>query len=193
MLVPQADTIQELAFRAKAGTGSSAKPSAIEREIIDLFEQFRNPLLRYVIAFGLSVHDGEEIIQEVFLALFRHLKAGKPERNLRGWIFRVAHNLALKQRLANRKAQTVLNFDEAEADRLPDQAADPEEQAASNQRLQRLQAVVRALPEQDRCCLYLRAEGLRYREIAATLGISLGAVSLGLARSLARMERATQG
>jgi RNA polymerase sigma-70 factor (ECF subfamily) len=191
MLVPQADTIRELAFRAKAGTGSSAKPSAIEREIIDLFEQFRNPLLRYVIAFGLSVPDGEEIIQEVFLALFRHLKAGKSERNLRGWIFRVAHNLALKQRLANRKAQAVLNFDEAE--RLPDQAADPEEQATSNQRLQRLQAVVRALPEQDRCCLYLRAEGLRYREIAATLGISLGAVSIGLARSLARMERATQG
>jgi RNA polymerase sigma-70 factor, ECF subfamily len=193
MLVPQADSIRELAFPANAGLGSWAKPSPIEREIIDLFEQFRNPLLRYVIAFGLSVHDGEEIIQEVFLALFRHLKSGKSRRNLRGWIFRVAHNLALKQRLANRKAQAVLNFDEAEAHGLPDLTANPEEQAASNQRLQRLQAVVRALPEQDRCCLYLRAEGLRYREIAATLGISLGAVSIGLTRSLARMERATQG
>jgi RNA polymerase sigma-70 factor (ECF subfamily) len=36
----------------------------------------------------------------------------------------------------------------------------------------------------------LRAEGLRYREIAQVLDMSLGAVSISLARSLARFERA---
>jgi RNA polymerase sigma-70 factor (ECF subfamily) len=56
-----------------------------------------------------------------------------------------------------------------------------------------MQAVLRALPEQDRFCLYLRAEGLRYREIAATLGISLGGVSIALARSLARMKPVDEG
>jgi RNA polymerase sigma-70 factor, ECF subfamily len=56
-----------------------------------------------------------------------------------------------------------------------------------------MQAVLRALPEQDRCCLSLRAEGLRYREIAAALGISLGAVSIALTRALARIECADQG
>jgi RNA polymerase sigma-70 factor, ECF subfamily len=195
---PQADSIHEpgfheLGFRAGDGVGSSAKSSAVEVKIMDLFAQFRNPLLRYVNALGLSVHDGEEIVQEVFLALFRHLQMGKSERNLRGWIFRVAHNLALKQRCANRKAQATFDSDEALVHRQPDLAPNPEEQAASNQRLLRLQAVLRALPEQDRCCLYLRAEGLRYREIAATLGVSLGAVSIALARSLARMQRANQG
>ena len=49
--------------------------------------------------------------------------------------------------------------------------------------------VVGALPEQDRRCLFLRAEGLRYREIAETLDMSLGAVSISLARSLARIAR----
>ena len=38
----------------------------------------------------------------------------------------------------------------------------------------RLMAVVHALPEADQGCLRLRAEGLRYREIAAVLGMSLG-------------------
>ncbi len=170
-----------------------AKPSEIECKVIDLFEQFRNPLLRYVISLGLSLHDGEEIIQEVFLALFRHLQLGKSRRNLRGWVFRVAHNLALKQRFANRKTLATLDTDEGVFHRQPDAAPNPEEQAASSQRLERMQAVLRALPEQDRCCLSLRAEGLRYREIAATLGISLGAVSIALTRSLARMERANQG
>ncbi len=193
MLIRQADSLHELVLPADSRTGSSAKPSEIECEVIDLFEQFRNPLLRYVISLGLSVHDGEEIIQEVFMALFRHLQMGKSRRNLRGWVFRVAHNLGLKQHMVNRRAQATLDSDEAVAYRQADTAPNPEEQAASSQRLERMQAVLRALPEQDRYCLSLRAEGLRYREIAAALGISLGAVSIALTRSLARIECAKQG
>jgi RNA polymerase sigma-70 factor, ECF subfamily len=191
MLIRQADSLHELALPANSCTGP--KPSEIECEVIDLFEQFRNPLLRYVISLGLSVHDGEEIIQEVFMALFRHLQMGKSRRNLRGWVFRVAHNLALKQHLVNRKAQATLDSDEDVAHRQADTSPNPEEQVASSQRLERMQSVLRALPEQDRCCLSLRAEGLRYREIAAALGISLGAVSIALTRSLARIECADQG
>jgi RNA polymerase sigma-70 factor (ECF subfamily) len=51
----------------------------------------------------------------------------------------------------------------------------------------RLLAVVRALPERDRQCLFLRAEGLRYREIAEALGMSLGAVAASLSRSLGKL------
>jgi RNA polymerase sigma-70 factor (ECF subfamily) len=58
------------------------------------------------------------------------------------------------------------------------------------QRRQRLLAVVQALPANDQQCLRLRAEGLRYREIATVLGMSLGAVSISLTRSLARLARA---
>jgi RNA polymerase sigma-70 factor (ECF subfamily) len=45
------------------------------------------------------------------------------------------------------------------------------------------------LPETERCCLYLRAEGLRYRQIAEVLEISLGGVSEMLGRTLARLSR----
>ena len=62
----------------------------------------------------------------------------------------------------------------------------------SAQRNLRILAVVGALPEQDRACLDLRAEGLRYREIAQVLGMSLGAVSMSLARSMARIARAAE-
>jgi RNA polymerase sigma-70 factor, ECF subfamily len=190
MLIPPRESIRELPLTASAA--APVKPSEIECEVIHLFEQLHNPLLRYALSLGLSLQDGEEITQEVFLALFRHLHLGKSRRNLRGWAFRVAHNLALKQRTANKKAQATFDSDEA-AEQQPDAALNPEEHAASSQRLERMQAVLRALPEQDRCCLYLRAEGLRYREIAATLGISLGAVSIALTRSLARLGRVGEG
>ena len=48
---------------------------------------------------------------------------------------------------------------------------------------------MQALPEQDRTCLALRAEGLRYREIARILGISLGSVADSLAQSFAKLSR----
>jgi RNA polymerase sigma-70 factor (ECF subfamily) len=71
-----------------------------------------------------------------------------------------------------------------------DPSPNPEERWVSVRRQQRLMAVIQALPEQDRRCLYLRAEGLRYREIMGVLGMSLGAVALSLERSLARLSRA---
>ena len=156
--------------------------TALEEEVTELFDQYRAPLLRYLYSFGLPMQDGEEIVQEVFLALFRHLHRGKPRTNLQGWIFRVAHNLGL------RRCQARLR-EFADDSVQPDPEPNPEEQAATSQRHKHLLAVVEALPELDRRCLYLRAEGLRYREIKEVLGMSLGAVSLSLERSLERLNR----
>jgi RNA polymerase sigma-70 factor (ECF subfamily) len=158
--------------------------SPLEEEVAALFDRFRVPLLRYLHSFGLPVQDSEEVVQEVFLALFHHLRQGKARTNLQGWVFRVAHNLGLKRCQARRMDAGV----EGELDPRPN----PEEQAADRQRHRRLQNVVRALPEQDRRCLYLRAEGLRYREIGEVLGMSLGAVAQSLERSLARLSRASE-
>jgi RNA polymerase sigma-70 factor (ECF subfamily) len=150
---------------------SSAGLSDLECEVMNLFEECRNPLLRYVLWFGLPVHDAEEVTQEVFVSLFRRLQLQKFRQNMRGWIFRVAHNLTLKQREANQKSRETMASDWTIAAR-------------------RLLAVLYALPEEDQCCLRLRSGGLRYREIAAVVGISLGAVSISLTRSLARVVRA---
>jgi len=167
--------------------GVPAEPSALEGEVILLFDQYRDPLFRFVLSVGLPVQDGEEIIQEVFLALFRHLREGRSRRNLPGWLFTVAHNLALKQRQINHRSDERLDRDEASALELSDHSPGPEAQVLHQERQKRLARVVQSLPEQDRCCLRLRAEGLRYREIAGVLGISLGSVASSLARSLARL------
>jgi len=187
-------SIRETDFRAQPlpvvlGAEKAERPSELELEVMELFDAYRVRLLGYVSAFGLTGHDGEEVVQEVFLALFSHLRMGKSRRNLRGWIFRVAHNLALKQRMAERRWNGRVET-ERDAETVPDAEMNPEERLISNQRQGRLLAVVSALPEQDRLCFRLRAEGLRYREIAEVLGISLGSVSVSLTRSLARLMRA---
>jgi len=187
-MIPK-DSISGLSSPTIARAVLSAKPSEIEREVMDIFEQFRDPLLRYALSFGIPVHDAEEVTQEVFLCLFRHLQLRRSRKNLRGWIFRVAHNLALKQLYANQQSYKTTS-DRQIAEEHADPSPDPEEQLSSAQRRHRLLAVVKALPEADQGCLRLRAEGLRYREIGAVLGMSLGAVSISLTRSLARLIRA---
>lgn len=185
-----ADSIGELSFPTVATAARAAQASKIECEVMQLFDEFRTPLLRYVLSFGMTVHDAEDITQEVFLSLFRHLQLRRSRRNLRGWLFRVAHNLALKRRYANQRWCDTTASDWTIAERQPDPSPNPEEHVSSTQTRRRLLAVVDALPEADKGCLQLRAEGLRYREIAAVLNISLGAVSISLTRSLARLMRA---
>jgi len=165
--------------------------SALQDEIAVLFDQFRDPLLRYLSSFGLAMQDCEEVLQDVFLSLFQQLDHGKSVQNTRGWLFRASHNLALRRRHRSRRdagAQAAAADKEWTADPSPNQ----EERLAHSQIRQQMLSVVAALPEQDRRCLILRAEGLRYREIAEILDMSLGSVSISLARSLARVARSCE-
>jgi RNA polymerase sigma-70 factor (ECF subfamily) len=192
MSIPWGDLAVRILNPAAPAVETSPSPSELEAEIIDLFDQFRGRLLRYTLAFGLPPQDGEEIVQEVFLALFCHLRRGRSRRNLRGWIFRVAHNLALKRRQVNHRVQDRVTSDEGVATRQLDPGLNPEEEMMGSQRQEKLLAILRALPQQDQCCLYLRAEGLTYREIAEVLAMSLGGVSISLTKSLARFRRADE-
>lgn len=160
----------------------------IEHEVTRLFDELRAPALRYLLSIGLSPADGEEVVQEVFLALFHHLRKGRPRTNLRGWVFRTAHNQGLKSRKRSQRRRALVA--EADAAAIADRRPNVERGLVARQRLAKVQAVARALPDRDRWCLSLRAEGLSYREIAETLGVSLGAVSISIARSLARMREA---
>jgi RNA polymerase sigma-70 factor (ECF subfamily) len=180
-------TTTEPAIAVRGTTVSLRRTSPLEQEVVDLFDRLRVRLLRYVYGFGLPVQDAEEVVQEVFLSLFQHLQRGKSRENLPGWVFRVAHNLALKRRTAISNSNLAGSGFAQDADVCADPAPNPEDQSASNQTQRRVLAVFRALPEQDRRCLALRAEGLRYREIGQVLGVSLGAVSISLSRSVARL------
>lgn len=175
---------------AQAGTADA--PSVIEDRMVRLFDENRVPLLRYLSAFPLPLPDAEDVVQEVFLSLFQQLRRGKSHHNVRGWLFRAAHNLAVKKNTRSRNDLEKIGSLAPVEETAIDPSLNPEDEFASNQKQKRLISVVRALPEQHRLCLYLRAEGLRYREIAEVLDMSLGAVSIALGRSLAHLSRAAE-
>lgn len=158
---------------------------AIAQDVLALFDRFQRPLLRYVRSFGLGAHDAEDVVQEVFLALYRHLLHERSRQNLPGWLFTVAHNLTVKQR--RRRRHWWLETGAPVGTQRVDPAANPEERMADAERQERWMRVLQALPERDRQCVLLRAEGMTYRDIAAALDVSLGTVAKSMTRALARL------
>ncbi|MGC4084991.1 MAG: sigma-70 family RNA polymerase sigma factor [Vicinamibacterales bacterium] len=164
--------------------------AALESEVLGLFDQFERPLLRYVGLFGLDASDAEDVVQEVFLALFRHLRRGGDRRNLAGWLFQVGRNLALKHRRRGRRHGWLAPADPVAEQRYVDPAANPEQRLVDRCQRGRSWRVLQALPERDRQCVLLRAEGWTYRDIAATLDVSLGTVAKAMARAMQRLGHA---
>lgn len=167
-----------------AGPGNSASG------VLALFDSCAPQLLRYVGTFGLGTEETEDIVQEAFLALFRHVRLGRDQANLPAWLFQVAHNLALKRQRSMRRRPPHSPWTDAMASRYVDPALDPEAQFVDGERRRRLRAVVNALPDRERECVRLRAAGLTYRDIATTLRVSLGTVAKALTSAIARLVRA---
>src|SRR6266851_1563965 len=62
------------------------------REANTLYRELRKPLLRYLVCLGMSSDEAQDVVQDAFLSLHRHLAAGGSQENIRSWLFRVAHN-----------------------------------------------------------------------------------------------------
>jgi len=170
--------------------GAVSRESAAARtrqEVARLFEEARDDVYRYLLRLGLYPPQAQEATQETFLRLYATLRKGEKIRNPRGWIFRVAHNLGLNIRA---RQDSELPFDPEWETRFATEAADPETQATERERRAMFIRAVEGLSEQQRRCLLLRLEGLRYPEIGAALGISPSAVGEFLRRAIERLRRA---
>jgi RNA polymerase sigma-70 factor (ECF subfamily) len=154
--------------------------------VAQLFEESREDVYRYLLTLGLHPPRAQEAAQEVFLRLYAALRKGEKIDNPRGWVFRVAHNYGLKVRARQGSEQP---FDPALEAVLTSAAQTPEHELLERERMLRFHRAVEALSEQQKRCLFLRMEGLRYPEIAAALGISASAVGEFLRRAVARLRK----
>jgi RNA polymerase sigma-70 factor (ECF subfamily) len=145
-----------------------------QQQIIALYHALRPSLCSYLSTLGLTADEAEDVIQESFLRLVPHRTDGQREENLRGWIFRVAHNIAMDVHRSSWR--TVNDTGESEgrpvSDSIVDPAPNPEQAYLHEEHRQRVHIALAQLTEQQRNCILFRAEGLRYREIANALNIS---------------------
>ncbi len=160
--------------------------SELQDRVAKLFEEARDDVYRYLLTLGLHPPIAQEAVQEVFLRLYTALKNGEDIQNPRGWVFRVAHNHGLRQR---ERLAAEAPFDPDLELRLASRTQDPERSLIEREKITRFHRAVEGLSEQQKRCLFLRMEGLRYPEIGATLGISASAVGEFLRRAMLRLRK----
>jgi RNA polymerase sigma-70 factor (ECF subfamily) len=156
-------------------------------ELEQLYLEARDDVYRYLISLGLSPVQAQDTAQDVFLRLHRAFRAGEEIRQPRAWVFRVAHNLGINEK--QRKGNQSVALDGQQG--LPVTASGPtvEQAALDKERRLRLRQAMEGLSPQQRQCLYLRAEGLRYTEIAQSLGIAVSTVAEFVSRATARLRK----
>ena len=153
-------------------------------EATTLYRELRKPLLRYLVCLGLSSDEAQDVVQDAFLSLQRHLASEGERENIRAWLFRVAHNQARnRQRSYHRRFSEPLD---GEMDFVADDAT-PEQRVLEKEKFRRLAAAVRLLTESERECLLLRAGGLRYREIGEVLGMAVSTVGDTVERAIKKL------
>ncbi|MEM9596083.1 MAG: RNA polymerase sigma factor [Acidobacteriota bacterium] len=143
--------------------------------------------------------DAREAVQEVFLKAFRGAPRWRPRGQVYTWLYRIAVNHCLN-RLRRRRLATFFSFgdlapgddDGPELDPADD-GPDAEQRLRDRRRWNAAKKHIRQLPPSQQAVLVLaRFEGLPYREIAETLGITEGAVESRLFRAVRRLGERLQ-
>lgn len=185
---PQADPDREVLERVAAG----------DREAFtELVERHQERVLRLAERFLGDPEEARDAAQEVFFKVYRKAGSFSPQAKVSTWIHRITVNHCLN-RLRRRKIVRFLPFAQGDDPEDPvaepaDEAPGPEEVLASRRRWRATREAIDSLPLSQRSVLVLaKLEGLSYKEIAETLGISLGAVESRLFRAMRTLEQRAQ-
>jgi RNA polymerase sigma-70 factor, ECF subfamily len=165
----------------------NAAVEALELRIVELYDTLRIPVLRYLICMGVTEAEADDILQETFLRAYQHVLKSREDSNLRAWVFRVAHNLAVNQYRRRQCFAEVVKTDACSVAGMTDPSPSAEEMLLQRERWQRIGTALRSLSPQEMHCLQLRAEGFRYREIADIVGIATSTVADSLRRALTKL------
>lgn len=162
-------------------------------EATTLYRELRQPLLRYLVCIGLRADEAQDVVQDAFVSLQKHLAAGGSQKNgaqenVRAWLYRVAHNAARnRQKSFHRRCGEPLDDHmDSQLDPFVDQTT-PESAAIEKEKFRRLAKAVRLLTETERECLLLRGGGLRYREIGEVLGLATSTVGDTVERAIRKL------
>ncbi|MBI2933203.1 MAG: sigma-70 family RNA polymerase sigma factor [Planctomycetes bacterium] len=171
------DRETELMVRVKAASAEAFQ---------ELYALYRKPLANffYRLCWNRSLVD--DLVQEVFLRLWRAAPTYEPSAKPSTYIFRIAHNLWMNE--AAKKKATVLEDLEHAIER------DPSDDAQRDELRKAVRRAIEGLPEGERECLILsEVNGLRYAEIGEILGIPIGTVKSRIFNAVRRLREALEG
>lgn len=175
----------------------------VDRNWTSICERLRPQLLRFFTHRGFPPTEAEDLCQEVLCKVFRGIQSFEGRSRFSCWVFEIARNHyanEVRGRQADRRKGREIPLLEERGSEEDDQhgrapalvAADPSpyENAEIEEQLARLRAALETLPPQMRQCFMLRFyQGLKFREVAAVMNVSLDTVKAHLGEARKRLRK----
>jgi RNA polymerase sigma-70 factor (ECF subfamily) len=159
------------------------------RTITELFESWGPFLVRYAVRMTRSFEFADDLVQEVFLALYRDLREGKHIQSPKAWTLGAVRNQVRKHaRYVQRHAEDLEPPESM--DLLPANPSWPDIGAGDDYGAP---VGLELLSAREEEVLLLRLQSFKYREIAEQLGIGPKSVCTLLARALKKLQIAAAG
>jgi RNA polymerase sigma-70 factor (ECF subfamily) len=138
----------------------------------ELFHEHSRRIYAYCLRQLGSPEEAEDALQATYLNACRSLLAGFEPKVAQAWLFKVAHNVCLTKRRSSWRRSRVERPQDIQS--IEEFIAAPEERGPE---LMGIEDALADLPAQQRRAILLREwQGLSYREVAAEMGLSQGAV-----------------
>ena len=157
-----------------------------EARYLRLVSEHERAIRRLASSYERDVGRRQDLVQDIWLALWQALPGFRGDSSERTFVFRIAHNRGVSHIQHWRRRRTEA-LDAAEP--VPHAAPDPEDALSARQRGEQLRLAVTRLPLGFRQVSVLVLEGLSYREIGEVLGISENNVAVRVARARVALAR----
>ncbi|MGQ9370480.1 sigma-70 family RNA polymerase sigma factor [Azospirillum sp. ST 5-10] len=147
-------------------------------------------LRRYARALLRNRTDAEDLVQEALTRAVSRADTFKAGTNLRAWLFTILHNVHV-----NQVRSRATRPDEVPVEAVESRLVTPARQEERIEVRDMMRALDELPDEQRQVLLLVALEGLKYEEVAATLGVPIGTVMsrLSRARDAVRAKLANDG
>ena len=151
-----------------------------------LYYATQHAVYGYILSYLKNVHDAEDVMQDTYLQIRAKAHLYQPQGKPLAWIFTIARNLSL-MRIRSRKNKETVNMDDVNYLGLSSANGVSEDRIV-------LQTALSTLDEECRNIVVFHAvTGLKHREIALLLDMSLSTVLSKYNRSLKKLKKVIEG
>ncbi len=158
-----------------------------EREALaELYQRTKTAVYGLALSYLKNAHDAQDLTQDVYVQVWNCAEQYRPAGSPMGWLLTVCRNLCL-MRLRREKNNAALSEEEWDAIPAQECGLDVDERIL-------LQYALAALSDEERRIVLLHAAtGMKYREIAALLELTLPTVLSKYHRALKKMRAILEG
>lgn len=155
----------------------------------ELYDLFFDDLFRFAHSFVKSAEAAEEIVSDVFIKIWQIRNKLIEIENLKVYLYTITRNFSLNH-ITKSERQHFVDVDDSQLELIADLKT-PEELCISAQTMNEIKDAIKELPAQCRLIFQLvKLDGLKYKEVASVLNISVFTVRNQVAIAMRKVAEA---